>query len=389
LQVPLDRSSLSAVRHHSIGSSLLTKIAAVSLVLISPLAARAQAPLPSASDVLRHAAHFYRDLKSYQADIDVQSIAGPRAAQRDYVETGSDSAFRCEEKDSKGILRVSDGTNEWTLDRAAKQYTKAATQDSDSLIRSLAQIDQNVKDATLDGEETYGADATAKKVYIVEVARTAWPANAPANAQSVIYTIDEQTYEIYKAVTYRPESSEIAYYSFAQKPAQASGFAFTAPQGATQVDHLPAQAWEYKSIVGMQAPEFSLKDPTGQRSMKLSDYRGKVVVMAFVGTWCTACGAQLPYLQQVYDANTPADLEAFALDAGDNAKDASDYQANSVISFPMLVGAEPDVTKKYYVDDFPTTYVIGRDGKIVFRATQTENPGGFLAAIKAAVAKKN
>jgi peroxiredoxin/outer membrane lipoprotein-sorting protein len=388
LQVPQNYPSHPAGQWHLNRLAFWASIAAVSALFVSPAAVRAQSP--SATDVLQRAAATYRNLKSYQARVSLQSVSGGRVAERDFLETGSGAAFRAEEQDPKARIRVSDGTTEWAFDRALNQFAKSAPQDSDALVRSLSFIDQNVRQATLDDPESYGAGSAAKKAFIIEVTRTLWPFDASPNAQSVIYTIDASSYEVYKSITYTPDSTEIAYYSLTQKDQAVppSEFAFSAPQGATQVDRLAAEAWAYKPIVGMQAPDFALKDPTGQRTIRLSNYRGKVVAIAFVGSWCAACSAQLPYVQQVYSANVEIDLEAFALDVGDDPKVASDYDANSVLSFPMLVGAEPDVTKNYFVDDFPTTYVIGRDGKIAFKATGTENPGGFLAAVKAAVARK-
>ena len=346
---------------------------------------------PDAATILKQTATAYQNLKSYQANITIQDIDGSKVAERHLTETGSGNSFRNEDAGPDGFLRVSDGQNEWTLNRATNEYTKSpATNGSPGMIGQLAQVDQNVKDASLDDEELYWPNGGPIKVYIIEVTRTSWPADAPAGAQWTTYTIDEQTHEVYKATTYTNGPVQVALYSLAQRnqPVADSVFSFHAPASAKEVSSLPQEMPDYKSILGMEAPDFTLKNAAG-KSYSLHDFKGKAVVVDFVGSWCPPCLAQTPYLQQVNDAYPPADLEVIGLDVGEETKQVGEFALNSNFTFPMLAGAEPDVTQKYFVGDYPTTYVIDRTGHIVFKSTGTEDPGGFLAAVRAAVGNKN
>jgi peroxiredoxin/outer membrane lipoprotein-sorting protein len=346
---------------------------------------------PDGLAILKQSASAYQGLKSYRADITLQSIDGSNVAERKLTETGSGASLRSEDADPKGRLRVRDGRTEWTLDRATNEYTKTgATNAAAGMIAQLAQVDQNVKDASMDDEELYWRNGTPVKVYIVEVTRTSWPADAPASAQWVTYTIDEQTHEIYKAMTYTSGATEVALYTLTQRneSVPSAAFAFRPPASAKEVSSLPAEQFRYRSILGMEAPDFSLKTAAG-RSYSLHDFRGKAVVIDFVASWCPPCLAQTPYIQQVNDAYSPNDLEVFALDVGESADQTNEFALNSNFTFPVLVGAEPDVTEKYFVGDYPTTYVIDRTGHIVFKATGTDNPGGFLAAVKSAIIGKD
>jgi outer membrane lipoprotein-sorting protein/peroxiredoxin len=357
------------------------------LVCVSALTAFA-ADTPDAATILKRAAASYQALKSYQAHITVQSIDGNNVAEKQFVETGSGDSFRCEEADPQGLLRVSDGHTLWSLDRGTNEYVKSdASGANESLIGQLAQIDGNVKDASVDDEELYWPNGAATKVYIVEVTRNSWPSSAPAGAQSITYTIDENTFEVYKSITYTNAATQVALYSITQRdqPASDSLFSFAPPASARRVDALPPERFAYKSIIGIEAPDFSLKNAPG-KIYSLHDFRGKAVVIDFVGSWCPPCLAEMPYLQQENDTYPPKDLEVFGLDVGEDAKQVNDFGLNAAFTFPLLVGAEPDVTAKYFVGDYPTTYVIDRQGRIIFKSTGTENPGGFLAAVKAAVA---
>jgi thiol-disulfide isomerase/thioredoxin len=347
------------------------------------------ADAPDAKRVLSHAASVYQNLKSYQAQIRIQTIDGPKIADQRFSETGSGNAYRCEESGTGGLVFLSDGQTDWALDGGANVYTKSGAGRAKACIGQLAEIDQNVKDATLDDEELYWLNGMPVKTYVVEVTRTSWPASSPAGAQSVTYTIDEQTFNVYKAITYTNMTSQVALYTFTQgnETTAAGQFAFTPPASAKEVNFLPARPLKYSSIVGMQAPDFSLEDAAGN-THKLSDFKDKVVIVDFVGSWCPPCLAQMPYLQQENDTYPPNDLEVIGLDVGEDAKQVNEFGLNAAYTFPLLLGAEPDVTTAYFVGDYPTTYIISRDGRIVFKATGTQNPGGFLAAVKAAVAQK-
>lgn len=345
--------------------------------------------VPDAKSILSRAASVYQNLKSYQAKITIQTVEGEKVAEQRFSETGSGNAYRCEETNRFGLSFISDGQTDWTLAGGTNLFTKATAGTTKVCIGQLAQIDQNVKDASVDDQELYSINGTPVKTYIVEVTRTSWPAGSPVGAQSTTYTIDEQTFNVYKAITYTNTASQVALYTLTQgsETTTTSHPTFTPPTSAKEVSSLPTQPLNYSSIIGMQAPDFSLKDAAGH-TYKLSDFKGKVVVLDFVGSWCPPCLAQMPYLQQENDSFPPNNLEVFGLDIGEDAKQVTDFGLNGAYSFPLLLGAEPDVTTAYFVADYPTTYIIDREGRIIFKATGTENPGGFLAAVKAAVARK-
>lgn len=344
---------------------------------------------PPAADVLKNTAAVYNGLKSYQAQIIVQTVDGTNAAEQHFTETGSAAAYRLTDQDPQGMLRISDGHSVWTLDRRSNEYAKAtAANGGGSFIQQFEQIDQNIKDATVDDEELYTVSGTPTKVYIVEVTRTSWPMVSPADAQSALYSIDEKTFEVYKSIIYTNAATQVALYSITKRNQPVASNDFSAPPASVkEVSSLTSAAPAYKSIIGMAAPDFTLQDDKG-KSYKLGDYRGKVVVIDFIGSWCPPCLAQMPYLQQVFDAYPEKDLMVFGLDVGEDQKQVDELGFNAAFSFPLLLGAEPTVTQPYFVDDYPITYIIDRTGHIVFKATGTDNPGGFLSALKAEIAKK-
>ncbi len=115
---------------------------------------------------------------------------------------------------------------------------------------------------------------------------------------------------------------------------------------------------------GQLPPEFVLPDLDGNDVM-LADYDGKVVVLDLWATWCPPCREEIPFLVQLYDEFRDQGLMVvgIGLDQGGAPTLAPFAEANG-ITYPILVG-DRDVQAAYGVTGIPTTFIIGRDGRIV------------------------
>lgn len=112
------------------------------------------------------------------------------------------------------------------------------------------------------------------------------------------------------------------------------------------------------------APGFSLKDATG-KPVKLSDLKGKVVLLNFWATWCGPCKIEIPWFiefEQKYKDRGFAVL-GVSMDE-DGWKDVKPYVELKKINYRVVVG--DDTTASLYggVESLPTTFVVDRDGKI-------------------------
>jgi thiol-disulfide isomerase/thioredoxin len=131
--------------------------------------------------------------------------------------------------------------------------------------------------------------------------------------------------------------------------------------------------------IGASAPEFSLKDPQG-KSHRLSEYRGKVVLLDFWATWCLPCRRMMPIMQKLNDQYRGVGVVTLGI-AVDPEYDAAALMKRLGHSYPLLVKGD-QVAKKYRAEMLPTLYVIDQRGRIVHRqAGITKDDSTYIPAL--------
>ncbi len=116
--------------------------------------------------------------------------------------------------------------------------------------------------------------------------------------------------------------------------------------------------------IGQYPPTFTLPDLNGNE-VTVEDFRGSVVVVDFWATWCRPCREEIPVLIDLYDEHKDQGLVIFGvgLDRG-GAPELAPFAEENGITYPILVGGRA-VSEAYKVTGIPTTFIIGRDGRIV------------------------
>ena len=115
--------------------------------------------------------------------------------------------------------------------------------------------------------------------------------------------------------------------------------------------------------VGNRAPDFQLQSLDG-KTVKLSDFRGKPVLLNFWATWCGPCRSEMPYLQQIHDNSTAQGLVMLAVDAGENATAVQKFMTELNLTLPVLLDTDKAVSKSYSITAIPSTFLIDKNGVI-------------------------
>jgi peroxiredoxin len=127
-----------------------------------------------------------------------------------------------------------------------------------------------------------------------------------------------------------------------------------------------AQSETAKSKDRKMAPDFNLTDANGATA-KLSDYRGKVVLLNFWATWCGPCKIEIPWFEEFEQQYKSKGFEVVGISMDEEGWPViKPFLAAQKVNYRVLLGND-SVSQLYGgVDSLPTTFIIDRDGKFAF-----------------------
>ena len=115
--------------------------------------------------------------------------------------------------------------------------------------------------------------------------------------------------------------------------------------------------------VGNLAPDFELDDLDGN-PVRLSDLRGKPVMLNFWATWCGPCRSEMADIQRVYEEWAAEDLVLLTVNMGGTSSRVAEFLEAQELSLPVLLDTKQDVAGSYNIRYVPTTFFIDEDGVI-------------------------
>ncbi len=115
------------------------------------------------------------------------------------------------------------------------------------------------------------------------------------------------------------------------------------------------------SAPGQPAPDFVLR-ALDAGNIRISEFRGEVVVVNFWAAWCGPCQQALPRLDELYQRYQRAGLVILAINLDDDVARAQDISRKLSLSFPMLFDPSKETGRLYQVDSMPMTVLIDREG---------------------------
>ena len=119
-------------------------------------------------------------------------------------------------------------------------------------------------------------------------------------------------------------------------------------------------------VLGQQAraPQFVLKDING-RTVRLSDYKGKVVLINFWATWCPPCRAEMPDLVSLQREHGKEGLQIIGITYPPEKLDrVRRFARNLKVNYPIILGTRQLYARFSTEDTLPLTVVINRDGNV-------------------------
>lgn len=132
--------------------------------------------------------------------------------------------------------------------------------------------------------------------------------------------------------------------------------------------------------VGDVAPDFEIETVDGQ-PLKLSDFRGKYVLLDFWATWCGPCITDLPHMKSVYDKFRDSPKFAMISLSSDNDVETAKkcIEENELKWHQGFIGRSSKVQSDYCVSGIPSVFLIRPDGKVVAKNLRDQ---AIVAALK-------
>jgi cytochrome c biogenesis protein CcmG/thiol:disulfide interchange protein DsbE len=134
------------------------------------------------------------------------------------------------------------------------------------------------------------------------------------------------------------------------------------------------------------APDFSLTDLSG-RALRLSDHRGKVIVLDFWATWCEPCKEEIPHFVEMQNRYAAQGLQVIGISMDDEDKPVRDFQQKYKMNYPVARGT-PELAGQYGgILGLPITFVIDRTGHIAARHIGAVNVSAIDAEVQKLLAQ--
>jgi peroxiredoxin len=137
------------------------------------------------------------------------------------------------------------------------------------------------------------------------------------------------------------------------------------PRGATsqaEPTGTSGRAFMMGPHIGQLAPNFLLETADGGM-VRLSDLRGKPVLVNFWATWCGECRREMPAMQRLAQLHGDA-IAVVGVDVGEGTRAVTTWATRLGVSYPLVLDGDKSVSERYTVPAIPTSFFLDADGVI-------------------------
>lgn len=132
----------------------------------------------------------------------------------------------------------------------------------------------------------------------------------------------------------------------------------------------------YVVKVGDKAPDFTIKE-AGGKTYKLSDLKGKVVMLQFTASWCSVCRKEMPFIEsEIWQPGKKDGLVLIGIDRDEAEDVVAQFHKDMSITYPLALDPDADIFALYAQKEAGVTrnVIIDRNGKIIFLTRLFERP---------------
>lgn len=132
----------------------------------------------------------------------------------------------------------------------------------------------------------------------------------------------------------------------------------------------------YLVKVGDMAPDFTINE-AGGKSYRLSDLRGKVVMLQFTASWCGVCRTEMPFIEkEIWKEKKNAGLALIGIDRDEPVETVQKFAADMKITYPLALDPRAEIFGLFALKEAGVTrnVIIDRNGKIIFLTRLFDRP---------------
>lgn len=211
----------------------------------------------------------------------------------------------------------------------------------------------------------YQAEKNGNRAHIPDMLN-ALQQNAPVythllNGVTSLFYDEDTAPQTLTALARFPALIESAITSLKKHPVPSTPVSLVVGDEASPDSGLNVELVPYKGQV--QPEPVALKDANGH-DFVIRDFKGKVTLINFWASWCPPCVEEIPSLNRLEEKMKGKPFQLISINYAESAKQISEFMKQVKVEFPVLLDSEGKVSAKWKVVAFPSTFVIGTDGKV-------------------------